>query len=136
MFIKRLINKIFRHKEEGSGNSKPSTPYPDPSLLNDIDARLQKLEGNLDKAITGYRLMLINNNPDILPELISGESIEGLDSSLLKAKELTIKIKDKLDSITTAERIPGGAPPRSPPNIDNLSSEEKIRYGLQNTNHK
>ena len=105
MIINSLINKIFKNnqiphlnplpqageaksfgilpqrgeakkgKGEGSGNSTPSTPCPDPSALNEINARLEKLEGNLDKAITGYRLMLINNNPDILPEMITGDCL-------------------------------------------------------------
>jgi hypothetical protein len=133
MWISRLIKKMFKNNQrngEGSGNSAPSTPSAERILLKQLDERLQKLEGSLDKAITGYRLMLINNNPDILPEMITGETIESLDNSLNKARELTGKIKAKLEEKTTAERIPAGSPPRSPPDTDSMSSEEKIRYGL------
>jgi hypothetical protein len=150
MWISRLINKIFKNNIRGNPLTHTLSPEGRDEgkkrgeanerekqiLLKQLDSRLLKLEGSLDKAINGYRLMLINNNPDILPELITGETIETLDASLIKAKELTGKIKLQLDEKKTAERIPEGAPTRLPPNTDSLSSEEKIRYGLQNSNHK
>jgi hypothetical protein len=139
MWINQLINKVLKNnqgKAEGSGNSAPSTPSPEQILIKQMDLRLQKLEGSLDKAIAGYRLMLIKDNPDILPELIAGDTIEILDSSLHKARELTGKIKEKIEEKRTAERIPIGAPTRSLPDTDSLSPEEKIKYGLQVTNYK
>ena len=99
--------------------------------IEKINARLEKLEGDLEKAISGYKLMLIQNNPDILAELISGDSIETIDRSLSQARELTDRIRVKLEEKTTAERIPVGAPSRTPPNLENLSSHENIRYGLE-----
>jgi hypothetical protein len=140
--IKRLINRIFKSNQKGI--TPLFNPLPQGArqnneeqiILKQMDLRLKKLEGSLEKAVSGYRLMLINNNPDVLPELITGESIEALDSSLLKARELTGRIKEKLDSITAAERIPEGAPSRIAPDTESLSSEEKIRYGLQNTNYR
>ena len=98
--------------------------------LEIINVRLTKLEADLGKAIGGYRQMLINNNPEILPEMISGRNIDELDGSLKMARELTEKIKAKLEQKTTAERIPSGAPVRTPPDTSNLSSHEKIVYGL------
>jgi hypothetical protein len=62
--------------------------------------------------------------------MIGGSSIEELDRSLSSAKELTKKIKNKLEQKTAAEKIPGGAPPRTPQDTSGLSSHEKIIYGL------
>ena len=98
--------------------------------IEKINARLEKLEGDLEKAISGYKLMLIQNNPDILAELISGDSIETIDRSLSQARELTNRIKQNLEKRSASERIPAGAPARLPLDTNNLSSEEKIKYGL------
>ena len=93
--------------------------------------RLEKLEADLGKAIGGYRLALINQNPDILPDLITGSNIEELDKSVTTAKDLTKRIREKLEQKTAAEKIPSGAPARTPLDTSNLSSHEKIVYGLE-----
>jgi hypothetical protein len=141
MWINQLFNRILKNNQR---NPPLLNPLPQGArqnneeqiILKQMDLRLKKLEGSLEKAVSGYRLMLISYNPDILPELITGESVEALDSSLLKARELTGRIKEKLDFITAAERIPEGAPVRTAPDTESLSSEEKIRYGLQNSGKK
>jgi hypothetical protein len=149
MGISRLINKLFinakninssqtppgREKAAGAGSfargrgeEKESERQTELEIIN---ARLEKLEGDLEKAISGYKLTLINNNPDILPELIGGESIETLDASLLRARELTGRIKENLEKKAASQRTPAGAPSRIPPDTENMSSEEKIKYGLR-----
>jgi hypothetical protein len=138
MTLSRLIN-IFKKIPSQSPFRKGrrgEMEVPKQTELEIINARLEKLEGDLGKAITGYKLMLIKENPDILADLIRGESIEEIDRSLSQAKELTNRIRTKLEEKITAEKIPAGAPTRLPPDLDSLSSEEKIRYGLQITNHK
>jgi hypothetical protein len=126
MWIKRLKNKIFKNNQ-----TREVKEHKEIELIN---ARLGKLEGDLEKAVSGYKLLLIKNNPDILAEMITGRSIEEIDRSLTTARELTNRIRENLEKKTAAERIPGGAPPRSPPDTDNLSSSEKIRYGLKTNN--
>jgi hypothetical protein len=121
MMISRLI-KIFS-KSRKSREVKQLE-------IEKINARLEKLEGDLEKAISGYKLMLIQNNPDILAELISGDSIETIDRSLSQARELTNSIKQNFEKSSASERIPAGAPARLPLDTNNLSSEEKIKYGL------
>jgi hypothetical protein len=121
MWINRLIKIIFKNRKNQEVKQHE---------LIEINARLEKLEGDLGKAITGYKLMLIKENPDILADLIRGESIEEIDRSLSQAKDLTNSIRAKLEEKISAEKIPAGAPTRLPPDLDTLSSEEKIRYGL------
>ena len=142
MCIHRLINKIFKNNHTESQNSKGKNQklkskvenldqeVQEQTELGIINQRLTKLEADLDKAIVGYRLALIGQNPDILPDLITGGSIEELDKSLASAKDLTKRIREKLNAQTAAERIPSGSPARTPLDTSNLSSHEKIIYGL------
>jgi hypothetical protein len=96
-----------------------------------LNQRLAKLENDLSRAVSGYRLMLIKEYPDILPELIGGESIAGLDQSLETAQKLTARIKEQIAAKAAAERIPGGAPVRTPPDVESLDSHGKIILGLE-----
>ncbi len=137
MFLSRLIKKIFGNKQRNPSVSPFAKgrgwqqEVPEQTELESINARLTKLESDLEKAVTGYRQMLINNNPEILPEMIGGSNIDELDGSVKTARELTEKIKAKLEQKITAEKVPGGAPVRTLPDIGNLSSYEKIIYGLE-----
>jgi hypothetical protein len=143
MWLHRLINKIFKINQNESQNSKvkgqnlklkvknSEQEVQEQTELESINARLTKLEADLGKAIGGYRQALLSQNPDILPEMIVGGSIEELDRSLSSAKDLTARIREKLEQKTAAERIPGGAPPRTLPDTSSLSSHEKIVYGLE-----
>jgi hypothetical protein len=129
MGIRTLINKIWprRREEEAPRNNELAEIN---TVLTRTNERLAKLEGDLAKAVTGYRQMLIKENPEVLAELISGESIEALDRSLATGRELTEKVKQKLAEKTAAEQVPAGAPPRTPPDTESLSPHEKIVYGL------
>jgi hypothetical protein len=129
MFIQNLIRKIFPRNIETEVYRNTDLEKIN-ALLNQNNTRLTKLEADLEKATGGYRQMLISQNPGILPELIGGDSIEALDHSLETAKSLTDKIKANLAAKAAAEKIPAGAPPRTPPNLDNLDSHAKIIYGL------
>jgi hypothetical protein len=132
MRVNQLIKNIFKNNKKQEVQHQELEKIN--TLLNQTNNRLTKLEADLEKATTGYRQMLISNNPDILPELIGGESIEALDRSLSTGRELTEKIKKQLEKQMAAERIPSGAPTRTPPDTENLSSHEKIVYGLGNNN--
>jgi hypothetical protein len=99
-----------------------------------ITARIERLEGDLKKATGGYRAMLVKENPDILPELINGESIESLDISLEVGKELTRKVRLQIENQKAADKVPAGAPVRAPIDIESMSPDEKIAYGLAHRN--
>jgi hypothetical protein len=118
---------------EKEGKRKEFTPI-ELEQITKINARLEQMEESLKKATGGYRSMLVKENPEILPELISGESIEGLDHSLEVAKELTRKVQLQLEARKAAERVPAGAPARTPIDIESMSADEKIAYGLSQRN--
>jgi uncharacterized coiled-coil protein SlyX len=142
-------------QESQASNSQAGTPVPqDPVLLERIKelegelagrasriAELEKLaaestrqsahlEDSLKQTVAGYRNLIILSNPEVLPELISGETLESLNDSLSKARELTGKVKDNLETQTRLTRVPAGAPVRSPEDLSGLSAREKISRGL------
>jgi hypothetical protein len=92
--------------------------------------RMAKLDGSLKQAVESYRALVIKANPEVLPELISGDSIEALEGSLANAKELTGKIKAGLETQAAAIKVPAGAPARGAPDGAGLSAREKIRMGI------
>ena len=130
MRVKQLLNNIFKNHESRGGRQDEIERIN--QVLNSTNSRLGKLEKELEKAVSGYKIMLIKNNPDILPDMIVGDSVEAVDHSLVVARELTGRIREQLEQQYTSERIPGGAPVRTPPNTENLNSYEKIVYGLKN----
>ncbi len=99
--------------------------------LSKAGARLADLEKTVAGAVASYRTVIVQSNPDILPDLIAGETIEALDGSLERARALIGKVKAGLEAQKAAARIPAGAPPRTPADTSSLSPREKIRQGVE-----
>ena len=78
-----------------------------------------------------YRELALQQSPELPSELVAGESVEEVDEALQRARETVAKVRGHLESQAQAGRVPVGAPPRSGPDRSALSSEEKIRLGLQ-----
>jgi hypothetical protein len=95
-----------------------------------IAEQLVKMDERFKMALTGYKALIVAANPDVLPELISGETIEALDNSLANGKELTNKVKTNLEAQGQKKRIPAGAPARGPEDTSGLSAREKISRGI------
>jgi hypothetical protein len=91
---------------------------------------LVRREKDLKEAVAKYRVTLEKDNPEILPELLRGETVEELNGSLEKARALTDKVKKGLEEKAKEIHIPAGAPERAPLDVDSLSSTEKIKEGL------
>ena len=127
--INRILRKIVMPELKEEVNNRKLEKIN--QELKTTNIRLDQLEKELGKALSGYKVMLLKNNPDILAEMIGGESVEAVDRSLEAARQLTGRIRQNMEQKITSERIPGGAPVRTPPNIDNLNSYEKILYGLE-----
>ena len=97
---------------------------------NDASDRITSLNNNLAQAVASYKTLVIYSNPEIMEELICGESIEEINTSLEKARNLINRVKDGLEQETTRVRVPTGSPPRVPVDMSALSPGEKIRYGI------
>ena len=76
-----------------------------------------------------YRTVLLQAAPDVLPELVQGESVDELDRSLVTARETVARVREQMQT-QAAARIPAGSPARGEPDLSGLSPAEKIRLGI------
>ena len=94
----------------------------------DREARSAHLESELADALAELALRVA---PELPEELVTGETVEEVEQALQRARETVSNVRGHLESQAQAGRVPVGAPPRSAPDLAGMSSEEKIRYGLQ-----
>jgi uncharacterized coiled-coil protein SlyX len=92
--------------------------------------RLDTVSGSLAEAVASYRALVVQSNPEVLEELISGDTVEAINESLREAKTLIGRVRQGLETEITLARVPSGAPERTSPDLSALSSREKIQYGL------
>jgi len=109
-------------------------------MAEDLEARIKELEANLQTkeeemaqiksqlqtAAAKYRLLLLSAAPEIPEELVKGESIEEVEATFKAAREVVDRVKTNLQTKLLAERVPPGAPPRTPIDLSTLSPKEKI----------
>ncbi len=91
---------------------------------------LDQLGEQLSKAVSSYKSIVIETNPEVPPELITGDTIESIDDSLARAKNLVSQVRQGLEAEAIKTRIPAGAPVRTPPDFSALSAREKIQYAI------
>jgi uncharacterized coiled-coil protein SlyX len=91
---------------------------------------LNKVNESLKQAVTSYKALVIQSNPDVPEELITGDSIEAIADSLAAARELVTKIKKGMEAEISLVRVPVGAPERTAPDLSALSPREKIQYAI------
>jgi len=96
----------------------------------EVEGRLSGSTQSLVEAVSRYREMVIQTNPGIPAELISGDSIDSVDESLRNAKSLVGKVREGLETEVSQGRVPAGAPERRSPDMSALSPREKIQDGI------
>jgi uncharacterized coiled-coil protein SlyX len=99
-------------------------------LMTELEEKLAVTNDSLAEAVNSYRNMIIQANPDIVEELISGDTIESLNESLEKARSLIGRVRQGLETEIALARVPAGAPERRPPDLSALSLREKIQYAI------
>lgn len=98
--------------------------------INGLEEKRAAAEGSLAEAVTSYREMIVQANPDIVEELISGGTIESLNESLEKARNLIGRVRQGLETEIALTRVPAGAPERRSPDLSALTPREKIKYAI------
>jgi chromosome segregation ATPase len=93
-------------------------------------SRMAELTEQARASTERYRALALEQAPDVLDELVSGDSIEEIDASLERARETVARVREHIESGAQASRVPAGAPERGSPDLSALSPEEKIRTGL------
>lgn len=94
------------------------------------DEKLTTIQNSLAEAVASYKAKVVEANPEVLEELITGDSIECINESLRKAKTLVSRVRQGLEVEISGAKIPAGAPPRTPPDLSALSPREKIQYAI------
>jgi hypothetical protein len=122
------------------------------SALAEKDARIAELEASLSEAKTGseaaaaelttvkeanaqavakYLDAVRVANPTIPQDIITGDTIEDIDSSLAKATTIAESVKANLEAQAKEAKVPAGAPPRGEISLEGLTPREKIAAGIQ-----
>jgi len=97
---------------------------------DELEDRLTVLSNSLAEAVAGYKSMVVQANPEIVEELISGDTVESINDSLEKAKALVSKVRQGIETEISLAKVPAGAPERTPPDLSTLSAREKIQYAI------
>ena len=84
-----------------------------------------------DGAVAACRDALRLANPGLPPDLIRGETVQELNASVDAAKALVEQVRAALSAEREAVRVPAGAPVTAGPDIEGLSSRDKIAAGVR-----
>ena len=101
------------------------------TALDGRQHQVAALQAELATSLTRYREALLSSVPDVPAELVAGETVAALDQAFTRAKGLVEQVQRQVEARMARERVPAGAPPRSAPDLSNVSAQEKIRIGLQ-----
>jgi chromosome segregation ATPase len=87
-------------------------------------------------AVEDYKQLVLKANPLFTPDIIWGTTIEELKNSMGKAEVFVSKVKQGIEAQAAASVVPAGAPVRTPPSTEGLSTKEKINLGLEQAKKK
>ena len=99
-------------------------------VVKEREQEAEGLRAQLAQAVELYRASLLAAAPDIPEELVNGATIAEVEASLAQARQMVEQVRGQLEAHAVQERVPFGAPARSAPDLSALSSQEKIRLGL------
>lgn len=96
----------------------------------ELTEKCNALGNALAEAVAGYKEMVVQANPEVIGELIEGDTIESINKSLEQAKTLVSKVRQGVEEEISLMKVPAGAPERTPQDLSALSPREKIRYAI------
>lgn len=98
--------------------------------LTEANEKLTNISNALSQAVASYKALVVQTNPDVPEELITGDTIEAIDKSMENAKALISKVREGIAAEMASGRVPAGAPLRTPLDLSALSPREKIQYAI------
>ena len=108
--------------------------------LTHATGELEGVKAAYAYAVEDYKKLVLQTNPMFTPEIIGGETIEDIKTSVGKATALVGKVKENLEAQASAlaqlNVVPAGAPARAPIDLSTLSTKEKINLGLEQARKK
>jgi predicted RNase H-like nuclease (RuvC/YqgF family) len=96
----------------------------------ELKDKVAALSKSLTEAVSSYKERVIQMNPEITEELISGDTIEAVNTSLEKAISLVGRVKKSVEKEISHVRVPAGAPGRRTSDLSALTPREKIQYAI------
>jgi multidrug resistance efflux pump len=87
-------------------------------------------------ALEDFKKLAASSNPLIPPEVIFGTTVEEVKASLTRANNLVANVQESLAKQAAASAVPAGAPARTGPNVEGMSTKEKINLGLEQARKK
>jgi len=91
---------------------------------------LNRIGDSQKQAVSSYRALVIQSNPGVIEELITGDTVDEIDASLERAESLLSRVRSELEEEASKSRVPAGAPQRASIDLSALSPVEKIRYAI------
>ncbi len=85
----------------------------------------------LTEAAARYRLARLAAAPEVPEELVRGDSLDEIDAQLEAAQRIVSEMRGRMEAQAQPGRVPIGSPPRREADLSGLSSQEKIRLGLE-----
>ncbi len=98
--------------------------------LEEARRALDERGKSFSQAIAAYRELVVQANPGVLAEMVTGSTIEEVNVSLRSARALMERVRREIEAEAARTRIPAGAPARTPPDMSALSPREKIQFAL------
>ena len=95
-----------------------------------LRSMLEESEQRNRDAASRYRELASRAEPTLPSDLIDGDTIEAIDASIARARELAASVRSHIEAQAQAARVPAGAPQRSAPDFSAMTPEQKIRHGL------
>ena len=95
-----------------------------------LEEKLTTLNNSLAESVASYKAMVVQANPEVIGELINGDTIESINESLDEAKALVSKVRQGIETEISLAKVPAGAPERTSPDLSALSPREKIQYAI------
>jgi len=97
----------------------------------ELRAEHETLASQINDAAQRYRELVLERSPELPEDLITGGTVAEIDQAIERAMETVSKVRGHLESQAQATRVPVGSPPRSAPDLSDLSAEAKIERGLK-----
>jgi uncharacterized protein (DUF3084 family) len=98
--------------------------------LDEAENTISGLNDALAKAVTDYKVQVVQSHPGVLAELVTGDTIEDVNESLKNAQALMERVRQEVEDEASRTRVPAGAPQRAPADLSALSPREKIQYAI------
>ena len=99
-------------------------------LRREGEEKLSGVQKALAQAVSRYRSNLLAEMPEVPESMVHGQTVDEVDESFAKAKELVERVRRGVEERMAEGRLPAGSPARTGSDLSSLSPLEKIRSAL------